>query len=683
MKLLLLALVSLLSAEVYPMSQTSQKPAECHILLAEFEKGADELDWLKDIATIFKEDLKLPSQEEIINGLPVGGSEGLSTDELLFEYLKQYQAAKLGVARTKLMREFAKVSKTMGRTPAMQELGDWLGLTDAQLKRLFGPRMLFADWDSLRKAAEELSPSSFKYVIDISKFDQAYLNATLAEIKARKRVILTSAVAGAPVNRAFLASLLNYAKKKDAVVLIYPQNMQTTGLDPVLTNTPGVFVITHHISLSPWMRINRIKLIAKMRDPLMGLERLGLRGQTQIVGAPQARVKTVATIDNILYPHKLVSTGAITDPNYKGEKYIQGRTDELADEDHFMGALVLERSGGVDSLTGLSMSGNYHMRHIEFIPEKSGFSDLGSFYSTDSVTPIRPEVLVLGDIHVGCTDQKLLATLRDQIFKLRPKYVVLHDVLDGHSVSAHDAKKLITLAQKARTGQLNLRTELKQVVAFINSLLDIDSQLKVIVVPSNHDFWLTRWLQEGRFMQDNENREVGVRLAAAMVDNQDPLEHALKAYGVSNDRRMIFLKVGEQYKTDTANRVELGLHGHAGANGGRASLKTVRAATERAVYGHSHTYGRINGTVNVGTLTYRVLPYSKEGVSSWVQSLALVDEFGSIQVLEFQDGQWYGPDNGNVAEPSGDGYFMQGYPYIEANTVTESSMGQVDQYGGH
>jgi hypothetical protein len=65
----------------------------------------------------------------------------------------------------------------------------------------------------------------------------------------------------------------------------------------------------------------------------------------------------------------------------------------------------------------------------------------------------------------------------------------------------------------------------------------------------------------------------------------------------------------------------------------------------RGVYGHSHTYARYNGAVNIGTSTFLRANYNAEGFSNWSQSLALVGENGEIQVLEFRNNEWYRPLN--------------------------------------
>lgn len=608
-------------------------------------------------------------------GEALGGLEE-TLDRLRDEFPRQWEMAK-----NRLVRAFVAECKRYGRIATLDEVALGLGLAPGALRALVGDHGLFRSSQELKSVAMRKHPTAFNHVIDTDIFNAERTEKLVEAIKRRRRLVLTTAVAGARVDRQYFEALRNYAKKRDAEIIVYPANMRTNELDPILLDTPGVHVLTNSVELTPWINLNRIKLIAKQINPLMGLERIGKRGQSQIVGSPKMHLKTLPTMDNSLYPHRLLTTGAVTEPSYQGRLYIQGRTDEIAAHDHVLGAVILEKTNGGGGVVSLGTAGAFHMRHVEYVPEAGGFMDLGRLYTRDAVRRGSIEALVMGDVHVGSTDQRLMATLRDQILRLRPKYVVLHDLLNGHSISHHDRQRIVTMAQKAKRGEIDLEEELNHVVAFVNALFSVDKSLKVVVVPSNHDFWLHRWLQDGQFMREPQNTRVGLELAQAYSRGEDPFRHALLTRGVEYPKRLIFLETGSSFKVGPEHRlVELAQHGHMGANGGRGSLRSMRTGYDRIVFGHTHTYARLNGSVNVGTFTDLVLPYNREGFSNWVQSLALVGEHGEIQVLEFQDGEWYADPDQEPLPP--EAFFLPGYPAVAPNNGEPAAGGQIDQYGG-
>ncbi len=677
----------------------------------------------KKAAQYFRERLRWPEAEELALLAVVSEEELEDYRDILSSPEKVadlYGKSHIDTTRSAFIRTYSRLLRSLTRTPSLEEVIREMALerqvevSSLEGALLFGEGKLFSSLDHLKEMTRVKYPKSFRGAIDTSVFNEERLQRTIAALETRQRFIVTTAVAGSPVNRDYLESLLRYAEMNDADIIVIPANFMTDGLDPVLLNHPRIHVLTHTIELSPWLAISKIKLMAKQIEPLTGLDRLARHNQTLIVGSPKLHSRTIPSEENMFTPKRLFTTGGITDPDYNGEKYIQGRTDEIALHDHRLGALILERTFGGNNIIKLGRAGTFHMRHIEFIPEKKGFMDLNSFYTPTAVITKRLEALVLGDIHVGDTDQKLLNSLRDLIKKVRPKRVVIHDLFNGHSVSHHDRTKFVSLAQKAQQGELNLAHELSQVAAFINALLSVDPDLSIVIVPSNHDFWLHRYLQEGRFMTDPNNAKLAIELARVFLNGQDPLEYALKSGyqpytnrdartqhtnrdgligsgGIDEPQRVVFLKPGIGYRVGELEdrKVLLGHHGHVGANGGKASLKTLQKGADRAVFGHTHTDGRLNGTVNIGTFTKLKLAYNSEGISSWVQSAALVGPYGEIQSIQFKDGEWFSGAEMENETTKTKPFFMPDYPKVIPNKSTSfetgqlGHTGQIDQWGGH
>lgn len=638
----------------------------------------------RKIATFFRDHFRFPSLQEMPQVLD------LSPDDLdllweknfdYFELARKTHPNHFVSAKKRLIRAYTDLTQKLGRSPDISEFLQKLQLSPEEGTFLFHPQNLYSNLDELKRDAWDPKNKVFQRAIDTKLFDSARDDALIQAIRNRERLIITTAVAGSPVNPVFFNALLQYCNLMDAEIIVFPANMTTTGLDPLLLETPKVHVLTHSVKITPSLTLNRIRILAKQINPLMGLEHLGERGESQVVGSPKMHWKTLPSLDSDHGRHRILTTGALTDPLYAGDKYIQGRTDEIALQDHMMGAIILEKNAGTGRTVENVTFGDFHLRHIEFIPEIEGFLDLNQIFSGSSsrAKKTRPDALVLGDIHVGDTDPKVLDAVRKLIGNLKPKFVIIHDLFNGHSVSKYERDRALALSIKAHAGLLDVEEELKSVTAFLNSLTAIQSNFSVVIVPSNHNDWLSRWLQEGKFMKEPQNTRIGLELAATLNMGGNPLRAGVEKFGLDAPKRIQWLFSGDQFRLGPDHRlVEVGQHGHAGSNGSRGSLKQAKIASGRVVIGHSHTNARLNGAVNIGTSTHLVLGYNQEGASSWIQSVAVVGPYGEIQALELSHGEFFRQAEEYI-RPSGV-FFPEGYPYLVPNRESPDGVGQIDQY---
>jgi len=400
--------------------------------------------------------------------------------------------------------------------------------------------------------------------------------------------------------------------------------------------------------------------------------------------------------------HRIYTTGAITKADYAGKRFISARTDKIAEKDHRIGAVVLEKVEGPSGLIGELGRGDFNVRHIEYIPEKEGFADLDEFFSAKGkVTSDKTLALVLGDLHADVLDQSLFKTLGEQIKELHPEFVVIHDLLDAMSISHHEREQLLTLAGRADRGELNLEREFDRAAAALNAILAADPSVKIVVVDANHNEFTERWLEAGRFSEQAENTRVGLELSYVRAATETegvrtigPLEYALLWPGirlpwdrdsdirpprVDEPSRVVFLRPGQSFKIGPDNRlVELGFHGDVGKNGARASLKSMERAFGRAVYGHTHSTDRRNDVVNVGTFTKLLLKYNARGTSTWSQSMVRVGANGELQILDFVNGQWYDKSNDRPKDEKAS--LGEDYPQVLPNNEYHGEEGQVDQW---
>lgn len=692
---------------------------------------------LKFAEAYLKDTYKIPDEKLLRQAMHVASNSDLEllygdVDSLL-EDLIQAESSVVTVVRNKVMSTYARLAKSTGRLPFDFELFAELGASKDNLifeRKKSGKEDvragLFADINELKGRAKQKHAAAFRSVVDLDQFyTPERIEAMMKAIQLRKRLIITTAIAGTPVDKNLFKSLLNYAEKNDAEILVIPINMVTEDLDPVLLDTPKVHVLIDAVRLTPWLSIDNVRLMGKLLNPLAGLRRLGRRGETKIVGAPRLDVDTVATTDNELRNQQLFAPGCLNGPDsYNAKHFVGLRTDRLAKSMHKMGALLLERGESGGRYGSSQMMGEFHLRHLEYraidrpgdIPwkqEEKGIFDLDRFYTENEVRPMAPAAMVLGDLHVASIDPRVVSSLKQTIERLKPRTIILHDFFDGMAISHHELDHPFSLIDKARQGKLNLERELSDAAGFINSLLAIDPNMNIVVVKSNHDHWLYRWLEDGRvFAQQPENKDIAFELSAVvssrsgkpMVDRhgkgvgitRDPIEYALingvrnnpvsgqKGSSVVDDpRRVTFLKRGEVYRIGDriGYQVNAGSHGDEGANGARGgNAASMEIGGGEMVVGHRHLeQERKGGAVVIGSFMPPRIAYNTGGFSNWGSSFALVSPLGHKQVMQFRGGKWF-LDNPNAREVESPQFFAPEYPVRVESPLTAPNAGGMDQY---
>ena len=440
--------------------------------------------------------------------------------------------------------------------------------------------------------------------------------------KNTKRFVITTAVMGERVDKTFYKNIKTYCKDFQAELIVIPalgQDNKTgpkTGwiLDPLLKDE---VIVTSDLSLNSNIFILGIKANAKTVDPISGLPRIGQRNGTFISASPKQRLKYVPTsLDRL--PHALMSTGAITLPGYASNGLMVDKSNYIAHHDHIMGAIILE----------LDTHNQFHFRQIQ--ADKAGtFIDLGTMYKNGKRAAVKPEALILGDWHTGDTDPLVVKGLTALTKKLKVKRWILHDLFDGLSINPHITGKNIVLAKMAENNKLSLGNELlmlKRDVTAMSKLVD-----EVVVVRSNHDEFLNQYLNGGRYVEDHQNHRIALGLALHLLDGKNPLEES-----VGKLKNVKWLKLDESYKIAG---IELGAHGHMGANGAKGAITSMENDYGNVVFGHTHSAQILRGAWNVGTSTHLRLAYNK-GSSSWTQTSCLVYGNGMRQLINFFNGEY-------------------------------------------
>ena len=525
--------------------------------------------------------------------------------------------------KEKIVSKYADLNLKLGRKPSMEDLVN-NGFTKDSIKHHF------SSLSNLDEVARLMHPENFFDVNIEDVLTKQALRQLRSEIKKHKRFVVTTAVTGCAVNDDFYASIKKYCAKNKALLLVLvasdPANSSGSisygSIDQKLTKECMVFEDTE---LNSNLFLSTIKLSAKHIDPITGLDRIGQRDGSFIFASPKQRLHMVAT-SNIKLPHALMTTGAITKPNYQTDSYMSERTAYIANHDHVMGALIVE----------IKDDNEYHYRQIQMSKDGS-FVDLGVRYSTDTTKKESPIALVLGDWHAGETDPTVIDCTFDMLNQLKPEHVVLHDAFNGLSINHHEEGQQISMARRHARGQLSLEDEIQTLAADISKFAK--NGHKIVMVKSNHDEFLCKhYLQKGKYTEDPHNHRYALPLAIAMLDGNDPLQTAVEAKiaDTSIKSKIKWLQRDDDFKL---GGIQLGAHGDKGPNGSRGSLRSMEKAYDNSVTGHSHVPGILRGAWSVGTSSYLKLNYN-QGPSSWLQAHCLVYEDGSRQLINIVSGKW-------------------------------------------
>jgi hypothetical protein len=190
---------------------------------------------------------------------------------------------------------------------------------------------------------------------------------------------------------------------------------------------------------------------------------------------------------------------------------------------------------------------------------------------------------------------------------------------------------------KLKDHQKTLQAELDYLGKFLEGFSKGIEDRKFIVLPSNHNEFLNRYLTEGRFTQDiPENCKLACELFYNHLERGvDPIDFYLESrnFSIPNLR----------FASYDDHIMEYGFnihHGHVGNNGAKGSLKSFDRCYEKSISGHSHSPAIFRDSFRVGTLSLFKLGYNEKGGSSWMHTNALVYPNGTCQLVHIIEGDW-------------------------------------------
>lgn len=526
-------------------------------------------------------------------------------------------------AKKRILAQYKKFVLKKGRHPTTSEMNE-IGVTRNTIRHHYG------SISNLKEIARQEFPSVFESIIDYSYFTEERVQLLLKDVSKHKRFVITTAVVGCDIHKKFLSSIQNYCKRNKALLLILPSADPAKSSDWILDRAIAenkIHIVFKDVSLNSNFFLSSIKTSAKQIKPLTGLQRIGSRNGSFVFASPKQDLEYVA-VASTKYPHAMMTPGAITVPDYQTDSYMSERTSYLATEDHVMGALIVE----------IENDKEYHFRQIQAEPASGNFVDLGVYYkSNGSVEKMKAEALVLGDLHAGETDPRALNAWKEIVKTIGVQDLVIHDGFNGNSINHHEVDQLVRMSVKYRENKLSLIDEAKITAKSADDLLDIIPG-KLIWVMSNHDEFLHRLLQSGRFVKDAINFPTCSALVKPMYEGQNPLKVLLETEGnLKAKNRILWLSRNDDYKIAGH---QCGAHGDKGANGKRGpSLEELGKSYGSCVTAHSHTPGIRGLAWRVGTSSYLRLSYN-DGPSSWMHCSCLIYPNGARQLINSIEGKW-------------------------------------------
>jgi hypothetical protein len=364
--------------------------------------------------------------------------------------------------------------------------------------------------------------------------------------------------------------------------------------------------------------------------PLSGLEVYTGRA-SMIVPHTHLQMQSIATVGGS--GAKLnYTTGTVTLRNY-----IQRKEGFKAEFHHCFGGLLVETDD----------AGHWWVRQLNADSDGTIY-DLDRKAQDGNVTQDhRVEAITFGDIHLDNIDEDVKRAtwgIGGMVDRLRPRYQFCHDILDFYRRSHHSIADPYKMFVRYWNDKESVEEELENVAEFLEFIKRDDCD--TIVVDSNHDRALRRWLASVDGRRDPVNAHIWSLLNATLIQHiqkhgEEPkslLEMALNTLDVP--ARFLGPDEGFVILPEHGGGIECGMHFDLGANGSRGSLRQFAKMGRRANGGHSHSCGIDGGAYQAGTKSKLLMGYN-HGPSSWSHTDILTYENSKRSLVTFYDGKYH------------------------------------------
>lgn len=455
--------------------------------------------------------------------------------------------------------------------------------------------------------------------------------------KGAQRVIVVAAQNATPVEPTWWRVLQTMARLTDAHLIVIPIRYKnpTSHWAGSQQNSefwaPEVrpFLCNQRMKLNSNLTLlGDIKIHPTASQPLSSIDAVSL-SSSGIVGHTRLQLKSIATPSSRM-AKILTTTGACTVSNYTDSK-----AGKIGDFHHSLSAAMVELDGS-----------RFYLRQLHYDTKTKSCTDLEKRYTVEGVQQAPRALCVdMGDTHVDFIDPAVeRATFDPQgiIETLDPEFLVWHDLLDSYSCNPHHFGNPFNKLAKRLTGRDSVRAEVLRAISYVDRKTPPGTQS--IVVGSNHDDMLKRWIINNEWREDPTNAEFYLETALAMVrgtkltpigtEYPDPFIYWLRQAGLGARVRAL-----DPDESLVLGGIEVGMHGHRGPNGARGSIKNLRRIGVKSMIGHGHSPGIDEGCTQIGTSTRLRAEYT-EGPGSWLNCHGVIHADGKRQLIIIIDGRW-------------------------------------------
>ncbi len=449
------------------------------------------------------------------------------------------------------------------------------------------------------------------------------------------RFILTAAQDDTPVHQPFLANLHAYAEYLNAPLIVAGFTYQK-GLFEDHAAATAVFAPELHEYLfydrvrfsNDLLFVADANILPTAANPLNGWTTVN-HGHHVVI--PHARI-AMESIPRMLEqpPRYAYTTGCCTLPSYAPR--AAGRK---AIFHHTIGALLVE----IDS--------DGEVFFCQLIANESGdFQDLDILVEGGEVkSGYRAAAITFGDWHhdqldphiamasVGYDVESRQFVDRPNLFdRLKPIYAFAEDTLDFRWRNHHNIRDPHAMATMSARGTVSVEREISEAVGFANGLRR--EWCEVVVVESNHDSAIVKWIKADDGRYDPDNAYLWHRFNAAWHDairsgssNFNATEYAFRALGLADD--VTFVRAGESF---VVCDVENGLHGDLGIGGSRGSPNQFRRFGRKVTSGHTHSPKICDGSYVAGVSAKLFQGYNV-GPTTWAHAHVVLYPYGARAMI--------------------------------------------------
>lgn len=454
------------------------------------------------------------------------------------------------------------------------------------------------------------------------------------------KFVITSAQNNTHIHEDLFKSLLGYCEAEGAELLVssfyYNKNGFQNGVneDAWFDKRIAPYLINESVQLCEGLVFNaELNILPTAKNPLSGFDTYN-GSQSGIV--PHVKME-LQPLPSPKYEdaRALYTTGTITQRNYTKTK-----AGQLAEWDHIFGALVVE----------IDTDGDWFVRQLHAESTTGVFYDLTKRYTPQGVCDGEYSVCAIqfGDIH----RDKLRKEVADYCWNnedsvagvLQPEYAFLEDIHDQSRRNHHNIKDPYYLFRQFNSKQESVKEEVRLTVDLLQDLKKYCE--KLIVVESNHDLALERWLKEQDYRKDPVNALFFLELQLLNYEKMKEGEslqtfksacELVSEYGELDC--VTFLKTDESFNL---HDIEMGSHGNSGNNGSRGSALSFRKQGIKYNIGHSHSPLIKGGVYQAGACVLVEDAGYTTGGSSWGVGHIITYQNGKRTMISCKNGKWKG-----------------------------------------